>query len=266
MTSPAYLLNALRAAGLDVDTYPDWESRGGGWDNSVPVGTMVHHTAPPVPYPVDNLAGVTDQGRIKCNVNAKADGKLVLIAYGACNYSSGKGSTIVLDEVTAGTTPPDQAYKRGLTDDMNGNPHFVNIEVDHPGDGSPIDTETVIAIGLAHIVLAEFWHYPASAIISHAEWTSRKRDPNWNGGHDTAMTQIRDLVTKGTGVQLGPNGEPYWEDVSDWAKPSWSKAFAVGVVKGDNPDTDHYDATDPKDPLDKEELMVFLDRAGLLDE
>lgn len=47
--------------------------------------------------------------------------------------------------------------------------------------------------------------------------------------------------------------EVYMDNVSDWAIESWQKAKAKGIVK-DN----------PKDTITKEQLIVLLDRAGLL--
>jgi hypothetical protein len=140
---------------------------------------MHHHTAPPVPYPVDDLAG-HDSGKIKCNMNTKPDGTVWVVAYEATNYSSGNGSSKVLKEVRAGTPPSANAKDRGLSDDTNGNPYFWNFENDHPGNGSIIPAVQYDAIITATNVVLEYWNLDPGNVISHAEWTARKTDPYWN--------------------------------------------------------------------------------------
>ena len=57
------------------------------------------------------------------------------------------------------------------------------------------------------------------------------------------------------------NGEgwmavPNLDKVSEWAKPAWIKAYEYGLIS---------EFTLPQDDVSKEELFVFLDRAGWLD-
>lgn len=49
----------------------------------------------------------------------------------------------------------------------------------------------------------------------------------------------------------GPNGEPFWDEVSDFARNSWSWAHEAGILS---------DASHPGDTLTKEEFMVHLKR------
>lgn len=184
------LAGELRAAGLTVMEYSGWSTRGAAWaELGKPTGIMQHHTTNPVPYPVDQLAGA-DQGRIKCNINTKPDGTIWLVAYEACNYSSGAGSSKVLKEVKAGTPPTANANDRGLVDDLNGNPWFFNFENDHKGDGSAIPQAQLDAIILASQVVAKHFGITEKNTISHAEWTARKIDPYWNGD-DRCIEAIR---------------------------------------------------------------------------
>jgi hypothetical protein len=171
------LLDDLLAAGLSVETLPDWETRGGSWATGSPVGVMEHHTAPPVPFPVDKLVG----SQLKANINTKPDGTVWILAYRACNYSSGTGSGVVLDETQRGTPPPANAADRGLDDDTNGNPWYFNFENDHPGDGSPIPAVQLDAIAVATRVVLDHFGLADGSVVSHAEWTARKSDPYWNG-------------------------------------------------------------------------------------
>jgi hypothetical protein len=186
------LYSALVSAGLNVRTYSDWDSRGYSWSRGRPVGIMIHHTAPPVPFPPESLVG----DKLKANVNTKPDGTVWLLAFKACNYSSGEGSSVVLDEVLAGEVPPANANERKLDDDTNGNPYFWNFENDHLGDGSAIPEVQLDAIAVASAVCLDYWGLPETAVISHAEWTARKSDPYWN--HDRrCIEELRDRIAGG---------------------------------------------------------------------
>lgn len=200
------LADELRAAGLTVKEYSGWSTRGGSWaQGGAPVGLMEHHTANPVPYPVDQLAG-SDQGRIKCNINTKPDGTIWLIAYEACNYSSGSGVGKVLSEVKAGTPPSENAVDRGWDsgdDDTNGNPYFFNFENDHAGDGGPMPDVQFQAIIVASQVVAKHFGLSEKNTISHAEWTARKTDPYFNGSR-----RVIEDIRSGMAGEPIPEPEP----------------------------------------------------------
>lgn len=176
------LLTNLRNAGLIVVTDSGWERRGNRWAvGDKPIGVMHHHTTLPVPYPINRLNGSGD-GRIKCNINTKSDGTVWMVAYRACNYSSGKGSSVVYKETQRGVAPRANARDRGLVDDMYGNRFYFNFENDHPGNGSPIPQIQLNAIVLATQVVNDYYNLDPepNKDISHAEWTRRKIDPYWN--------------------------------------------------------------------------------------
>lgn len=170
----------FRTAGLHVIEEPGWATRGYDFwgPNSNPVGGMQHHTAPPVPFPVLNLYAY---GRIKANFNVKRDGTIHVIAAGACNYSSGPGSRIVLTETRAGIAPTATAKQRGLVDNTGGNHWYVNNETDHPGDGSPIPAAQYDACVVTWRLICDRFGWTPDRIVGHAEWTARKIDPYWNG-------------------------------------------------------------------------------------
>jgi len=191
----AVLLSNLRDAGLTVHEFSSWMTRGGSWEFDKPIGIMEHHTAPPVPYPVSNLAGVLD-GNIKCNMNVKPDGTIWMVAYEACNFSSGGGMRQVRNEVLAGTPPTKNARDRGWSsdgsdDDDNGNDLFWNFENDHAGNGTAMPAIQTAAIITASAVVADYWGFDWRQVISHAEWTARKGDPNWDGS-DRVIESLRD--------------------------------------------------------------------------
>ena len=245
------LYRSFLAAGLPVRQRSGWETRGGRWAAADrPIAVMHHHTAPPVPFPLSKLDGSLD-GRIKCNINTKPDGTIWLVAYNACNYSSGPGSSQVWRDVRNGVVPTGNAKSRDLWDDMNGNPWYWNFENDHPGDGSPIPQDQFNSIVGATMVILLHYDLPKTAIISHAEWTRRKIDPLWSTSNRVAITQIRNAVEEGLEMATGPNGEPNWDAVADWAKSAWSWAWSEGILSP---------STHPKETVTKEELMVFFQR------
>lgn len=53
----------------------------------------------------------------------------------------------------------------------------------------------------------------------------------------------------------GPNGEPNWDEVSDWAKAAWTDAHKAGLLN---------ENSHPRDSLEVEQLMVYLNRAKVI--
>jgi hypothetical protein len=211
---PGDLADALRAAGLTVKSLSAWDTRGGAWADGLPVGIMHHHTAPPVPFPPDRLI---DSGQIKANINTKPDGTIYLIAYRACNYSSGTGSSTVLAGTKAGIPPTANATDRDdiKVDDTNGNPYYWNFENDHAGDGSAIPAVQLDAIVTASEVVADHFGLSAGNVVSHAEWTPRKTDPYWNGDR-RCIEAIREGMDMPTADEIAAKtvqklmAEPIW--------------------------------------------------------
>ncbi len=149
---------------------------------------MQHHTAPPNPFPVKALYR---DNKIKCNVATHEDGTVYLVAYEACNYSSGKGSSVVLNEnVRPGVPPTANAASRGLTDDMGGNRYFWNYENSHPGDGSSMSAVQSEAIALSSAVVNAHFGITEQNMIAHSEWSGRKTDPYYDGSR-RIIDQIR---------------------------------------------------------------------------
>lgn len=223
MTASA-LASELRAAGLTVREDPGWERRGRNWQDrrlfrGKPVGVMHHHTSIPVPYPVSALNGSRD-GRIKCNINTKPDGTVWLVAYKACNYSSGPGLSAVLESVRAATPRIGNARDMGYTradDDTNGNPYFLNFENDHPGDGRPIPDVQLDSIVAATRVALDHYGLEVGNVLSHAEWTARKHDPYWDGDRRAIETIRQRLET------------PMKIPLESWARNTFQWMIANGI-------------------------------------
>jgi len=198
--SATKLLTDLRAAGLHVVEEPGWKTRGWSWKvDGEPEGVMQHHTAPPNPYPIKKLYGPPFYW-IKANMATHEDGTLYMVAYKACNYSSGIGmKSVLVDNVRKSIAPTHNATKWGI---QGGNKYFWNIENSHPGDGSSIPQVQLDTIIVATQVVIDHFRMDPEQVISHAEWTSRKVDPKWNGSNRFAIEQIREGVS-GTPSQGG---------------------------------------------------------------
>lgn len=151
-------------------------------------GSLNHHTAPPVPYPLGRLAD-------RCNWTIRwPDGAVVLMNAGVA-YDSGYGSPLVLARVREGRPviarnlvwPPDFfEYQR-----VSGTRYFADCEVQHPGDGSPLPAAMRRSLVVSDAAIFEYllWD-PAVRLLGHLEWTRRKIDPHWDG-QANSMPQIR---------------------------------------------------------------------------
>lgn len=245
----------MEQAGLTVRTLSGWETRGGSWRlrdpfrtrilTNQPVGVMHHHTAPPVPYPIGALVG----SKLKANMNIKPDGTVWLLAYRACNYSSGMGSSVVLNEVLKGVIPSGLARDRGLRDNVNGNPYYWNSENDHWGNGSSIPQIQLDAIVVATQVVQHHFTLPITAAISHGEHTARKIDPRWNGkdAHET-LNEIRSLLMEGPMPK---------EPLRDWARDSFQWAIDNGFY------TEKTKLSEVREAYDIQQMVVMMHRIAL---
>jgi len=200
-----WLLDAFVAEGIEVIEEPGWETRGKeDWDGlgGEPDGGVTHHTAPPVPYPVRKMypepEGLDPNGRIRCNWNIKQDGKLHLIAAGACNYASGPGTGSVLADVRQEIAPRDTAYNLGLRDDLGTNGYYLQVEVDHLGDLSQLPVAAFDTTVRAWVAVCRYKGWHQNRIIGHGESTKRKIDPYWNGknAHENLVV-IRNFIKTG---------------------------------------------------------------------
>ena len=205
---------AVRAqqAGLPVVKFDGWRTRtsraskrsnGGRYE---PIGVIDHHTAPPVPFSLDSLKN-------KCNISIRhPDGAVCLLNAGWA-HDSGWGDRFVLDAVRADAPlpAPSDTYKTLKPDPMPGganpgilgNPFFVDIEVQHLGDGSPLLEVMHQALIITNAAICEFMRWnPETRVIGHREWTRRKPDPRWNG-KSNPMAGLRSATIGELGPILG---------------------------------------------------------------
>lgn len=180
-----WLANELKAEGLTVTEHSGWKTRSDPRNvyngELVPVGVIDHHTAgssiltnyPEPPYWTDTRLETA------CNITIRPDGTLSVLNAGIA-YDSGLGSRKVYDAVRLDKPLPPLA---GLVSDMNGTLHFIDIEVQHRGDGGPIDPRQYDTLIRTNAVICDHYGWdPTTRVIGHREWApDRKIDPQWNG-------------------------------------------------------------------------------------
>lgn len=161
------LPDVVRSAGLQVSTWPGWETRSrssGGYERILAIG--IHHDAAD---PSTSLNGRCTYAWDSSNdrpigaLYLHSDGQVVVGAAGATN-TQGKGGPL---NCSKGTIPVDE-----------GNKYMISIEASNNGVGEPwpVVQQNAYVI-LCAVLCAEFELNSLSDVIAHFEWTDRKIDP-----------------------------------------------------------------------------------------
>lgn len=183
------LPQVLGGAGLEVDTYPGWETRSrstGGYEQLL--GIQVHHTGSAT-SPANDMGWMWDNAPAKPigAVLLDRSGKWTVGAAGATN-TSGRGGPMV---TSRGTIPKDQ-----------GNMYLLSIEAANNGHNEPWPDEQLWSYVVGCAALARAYGFNPQVrgdLHGHFEYTSRKIDPagpSWYSpdARSWAMTQFRDNV------------------------------------------------------------------------
>lgn len=197
----AWMADELRDAGLTVIEVPGWKTRTMPTSNTYnPVGVMNHHTVGTVyTYPYTFLQD-------KCNIVIFQDGTVAVLNAGYA-YDSGLGTPYVLNKVLSDETFTwDEIKDKTSTTLMN--PHYIDIEVVHKGDGSYIPQAQYDALIATNRVLCDHYGWdPETRVIGHSESApDRKQDPRWSlidgviAPKYVQMPVIRADTKKGGGV------------------------------------------------------------------
>jgi len=203
-----WLADALTEAGLDVEEHTGWKTRSSPTSNSYnPVGLLNHHTAGSsilYNYP-DPPWWTNTRLEDSCNITIKPDGTVAVLNAGYA-YDSGQGDPKVLTRVL-NDWPIQPPTDTDPDDRILGNPYFIDIEVQHKGDGGPIVGVQRDALIRTNAVICEHmgWN-PATRLLGHREWTVRKPDPKWDG-FTNPMHQIRADTLKLIGDVMTPEQE-----------------------------------------------------------
>jgi hypothetical protein len=195
-----WLADVHRDAGLTVIEHTGWKTRTmRPFGDYKPVGLLNHHTAgssvltnyPNPPYYRNEAL------EEKCNLTIRGDGVVVILNAGWA-FDSGYGDRKVLAAVGSDTplSAPSDTYNSsgqpaGSNPGVGGNAWFIDNEVQHLGNGTFIaDAQRDALIRSNAAICAHMGWDPATRVIGHREWTTRKVDPRW-GGFTNPMPQIR---------------------------------------------------------------------------
>jgi len=242
-----WMADELHDAGLNVLEHEGWISRTNATNNIYdPIAVLDHHTAgssllinyPDPPFwPNDRLEG-------QCNITIWPNGVVVVLNAGYA-YDSGRGDPMVLRRIEDDrpiTVPQD------FNDDdrINGNPYFIDIEVQHVGDGGPINPPQREALIATNAVLLDHYGWnPMTQLLGHRDWTRRKPDPNW-GGLSNPMPGIR-LDTEGRMTMVTRNDKA--DEGLGSLKLNFEELKAAGVFSS---------ATQPGGITFNDEFATFL--------
>jgi hypothetical protein len=195
-----WLADIHRDVGLTVIEHTGWKTRTmRPFDDYTPVGLLNHHTAgssvltdyPNPPY--YRNSSLED----KCNITIRGDGTVVVLNAGWA-FDSGNGDRKVLAAVQADqpVPAPSDTYNAsgnpaGSNPGVGGNAWFIDNEVQHLGNGTYIaDAQRDALIRSNAAICTHMGWNPATRLIGHREWTTRKVDPRWSG-FTNPMPQIR---------------------------------------------------------------------------
>jgi hypothetical protein len=166
----------------DKIVYVDgWEKRGA--PVMQPIANLWHWTAAKaslqIPAPCLNIctngrAGIPGP---LCHALIGYDGKIYIIASGRANHA-GVGAQMVLAEMKRNEAPIATAAKRGLKNTGGSGGSLIGIEIEHPGDKTPLTQAQLDSIGLFAHSVAVYYKLGdnAAAAWTHTDWTSRKID------------------------------------------------------------------------------------------
>lgn len=164
----ASLPDVLRAAGLQVETWPGWETRSrssGGYDAVWGIG--IHHDAIRTGVSLETRCRIAWDSTANPNrpigaIWLHTDGRVMVGAAGATN--------------TQGNGGPQQTSK-GVIPLNQGNRFMLSIEASNNGIGEPWPKVQQDAYVVMCAALTEWLDLDPGDVFGHFEWTSRKIDP-----------------------------------------------------------------------------------------
>ena len=235
MSRLTWLSDVAIETGYPVVEVDDWETRGYS-DGYSPSTVVAHHTAGP--------SGSGDMPSLGICVNGRSD-----LPGPLANYCLGRSGTIYV--VASG-----KANNAGDGDWQSCDSNYCTVGIEAENDGSqPWPAVQLDSYGRLVAGILDRLGRSTSYTCGHKEWApGRKPDPH-SINMDRARSTIQAYMDDGGNMAKGPNGEPNWDEVSDWAKTAWTEAHRAGVLTEDS---------HPRASLEVEELMVYLKRADVI--
>ena len=175
----------------------------GSYDEK-PFGYMVHHSAgtaaTPPPHDTSKASawiGLWRDGRLYTTGGGTPT--IYLASAGPARVSSGYGyRPAAWDYTFEERRAPAKA--QGSDGDTALNRYSFNVEVVHPGDGSPLDPgvwEHVVGLGVALEAMTGL----SEMTLGHLSWTKRKIDPKWSVGKpndgELCIIDVQEAVAEG---------------------------------------------------------------------
>lgn len=152
----------------------------------------------PVPGPLCNILG------------ARGGGSIGIISNKVANHA-GTGDPDVLRRVRAGIPPksrpgPDQSG-------AGGGSGFIGIEWENNGTGEPWSAQMINTMIRVNAALCDIFGWdPATSVIGHLEWTTRKIDPAFKTPAMT-MSDFRKLVVD-CSAGISPEQPKEWDEMA----------------------------------------------------
>lgn len=148
------------------------------------------------------------------------------------------GGTYNCRNIAGSTNKSIHAYALALDLNPKKNPHKSPLTTDMP-DSFITRMEGIRANGKQAVMWGGRWSKPDAMHFQINVAPADCKEVTWDKGEPMD----------------GPNGEPNWDEVSDWAKQAWTEAHAAGLLT---------DESHPRASLEIEELMVYLKRAKVI--
>lgn len=239
------LLDDLRAEGLTVFTYPNWETHAASSREFNPIGILNHWDAV-TGWSLNTYFNNPRFNAPTYHVAIEKDGTVWLGSRGYV-YGAGGGDSAVFRAMRDDQTVPPAKVEK----DMNGNPHFWAVCVNYfpgsknegPGPAIPgAQYESLVKVNAA-LCRRDGWN-PVYRANDHDGWTTRKDDLSgrapgnwWAAPSNWDLTRFRTDVRR----QLDSGGNmadhkhaPMPDDLPrSWADESWQEYAAHSETKDD---------------------------------
>ena len=129
-------------------------------------------------------------------------------------FNEGAGGTYNCRPIGGTKTMSIHAYALALDLNPSKNPHKSPLTTDMPS-AFISRMEGIKASGVQALMWGGRWDRPDAMHWQINVAPEECETVTWDKGDDMAK---------------GPNGEPNWDKVSDWAKQAWSEAYAAGLL------------------------------------
>lgn len=201
-----------------------------------PTGWVIHSTA---------CKGATDENIRDYFANHNADA--------SCHY------VVDWDSITRVIPESEEAYHAGPT----ANKMFLSLEICETKENNPDDPAQFAeawkrAVWLVGKSCNERGWDPDEAIHSHLWVSNQWHEVNHTDPYEYFKQHGKTMEDFIKDVKIAMEPPKTAEQASDWAKSSWEKAIAKGIIKGDGK------VFNPQANVSREALMTILDRLGLL--